>query len=74
MTESLTCGQLSFGSNGMESPMSMESHLVELKKKHENLEHRLEAEERSPAADRLAISQMKKKKLQLKDEIQRLSH
>ena len=54
--------------------MSMESHLIELKKKHENLEHRLEAEERSPAADRLAISQMKKKKLQLKDEIQRLSH
>jgi len=54
--------------------MSMESHLVELKKKHQTLEHRLEVAERSPGLDRLEIAQMKKQKLRLKDEIQRLSH
>ncbi|WP_158969025.1 YdcH family protein [Chachezhania sediminis] len=54
--------------------MSTESHLVELKKKHQTLETRLEAAQRSPSTDRLEINEMKKKKLRLKDQIQRLSH
>ena len=53
--------------------MSVSSHLTELKKKHEHLSFTVEREERSPATDRLRIKSLKKEKLRLKDEIERLS-
>lgn len=54
--------------------MSVESHLQELRRKHQSLSTQIEAAHRSPATDDLAISQMKKEKLRLKEEIARLSH
>ena len=53
--------------------MSLNSHLQELRKKHEALSEEVEAAQRSPGADDLSISRMKKEKLHLKEEIKRLS-
>lgn len=52
--------------------MSLSSHLVELRKKHANLAHKIEQEMRSPSSDDLRIAELKKEKLRLKDEIARL--
>lgn len=52
--------------------MSLTSHLNELKKKHDQLSEAVELAQRSPATDDLEIAQMKKKKLQLKEEITRI--
>ncbi len=52
--------------------MSLSSHLEELRKKHEVLNEAIEAAQRQPSKDELEIAQMKKRKLQLKEEINRL--
>ncbi|SFA56425.1 hypothetical protein SAMN04487972_11525 [Paracoccus halophilus] len=54
--------------------MSVESHVQELRRKHQSLSNAIEDAHRSPGVDDLAISQMKKEKLRLKEEIARLSH
>ena len=53
--------------------MTVSSHISELEKKRAHLEKQVEDLQRSPAGDDLALSQLKKKKLQLKEEIGRLS-
>ncbi len=53
--------------------MNLQSHLTELRRKHEALSTRIDREQRSPSADDLAIAALKKEKLRLKDEIARLS-
>jgi len=53
--------------------MSLSSHLLELKKKHQNLSDQVESAQRAPSFDDLEISQLKKQKLQLKEEIGRLT-
>ena len=53
--------------------MTLSSHLQELKKKHESLSMLVEDAQRSPGADELHITDLKKQKLRLKEEIQRLS-
>jgi hypothetical protein len=53
--------------------MSLTSHLQELRKKHEALSVQVEEEQRNPGADGLRIAEMKKQKLKIKEEIQRLS-
>ncbi len=52
--------------------MSLQSHLVELQKRHSDLERKLEEAMRHPSMDSLAIADLKRRKLQLKDEIKRL--
>ncbi|OZA19290.1 MAG: DUF465 domain-containing protein [Rhodobacterales bacterium 17-64-5] len=52
--------------------MTIASHLVELRKKHENLSDMVEQAQRSPATDGLKIAELKKQKLRLKEEIARL--
>ncbi|TVP74543.1 MAG: DUF465 domain-containing protein [Rhodobacteraceae bacterium] len=54
--------------------MSLSSHIAELRRKHENLSEQVEVAQRSPATDDLQIADMKKQKLRLKEEIERLSH
>ena len=54
--------------------MSMTSHLQELRRKHEHLSERVEKAQRSPGVDGLVIAELKKQKLKLKEEIERLSH
>jgi len=52
--------------------MSLGAHLVELKKKHASLSDRVEEAQRSPGVDDLSIRELKKQKLRLKEEIERL--
>ena len=52
--------------------MSMSSHLQELQKKHETLSRKVEQAQRSLGIDDLEIGEMKKMKLRLKEEIERL--
>ena len=54
--------------------MSLSSHLTELKRKHELLSHEVEQAQRSPGVDALHVASLKKRKLKLKEEIERLSH
>lgn len=54
--------------------MSVSSHLDELRRKHAVLEQKIETEIRSPGSDDLHITEMKREKLRLKDEISRLSN
>jgi len=51
----------------------MASHLVELRRKHETLSDMVEQAQRSPGLDALKISDLKKQKLRIKEEITRLS-
>ena len=53
--------------------MSLTSHLMELRKKHEALSQRVEVESRSPATDSIALTEMKKRKLAIKQQIEKLS-
>ncbi|MEM7489144.1 MAG: DUF465 domain-containing protein [Pseudomonadota bacterium] len=52
--------------------MSLTSHLQELRKKHETLSRQVEEEQRSPAVDSIALAEMKKRKLAIKEQIARL--
>jgi hypothetical protein len=56
-----------------EDDMALSSHLQELRKKHQFLSDQVEQAQRSPATDDLEITDLKKQKLRLKEEIQRLS-
>jgi hypothetical protein len=57
-----------------EDAMTLSSHLQELRKKHQFLSDQVEAAQRSPSTDDLIITDLKKQKLRLKEEIQRLSN
>jgi len=54
--------------------MSMQSHLAELEKKHQALEEEINECLAHPAVDDLRIAELKRRKLQVKDEITRLRH
>ncbi len=53
--------------------MSMSSHLAELKRKHQHLSLEVEQAQRAPGVDGLELATLKKQKLRLKEEIERLS-
>lgn len=53
--------------------MSLQSHLSELRRKHETLSMRIEEEQRAPGSNDQAVSTLKKEKLRLKEEISRIS-
>lgn len=52
--------------------MSMQAHLAELERRHKALEAEIEKEILRPSSDDAHVHELKKKKLQLKDEITRL--
>ena len=54
--------------------MAIESHLAELEKRHQALEHEINEALTHPSADDLQIAELKRKKLHVKDEIERLRH
>ncbi|MDK3016967.1 YdcH family protein [Pseudodonghicola flavimaris] len=54
--------------------MSLSSHLTELKRKHESLSFQVEQAQRAPSVDALHLVSLKKRKLKLKEEIERLSN
>ena len=52
--------------------MAMQAHLAELEKRHEALEREIQTELHRPSGDDLKVVTLKRKKLQLKEEIERL--
>jgi hypothetical protein len=52
--------------------MAIESHLAELERRHQALEHEIDEAQSHPSTDDLAIAELKRKKLLVKDEIARL--
>jgi hypothetical protein len=56
----------------MEVPMAIQAHLAELERKHDVLEKQLHDALNHPSTDDIAILELKRKKLQVKDEIERL--
>ena len=56
----------------MEVPMAIQAHLAELEKKHEALENQLHEALTHPSTDDITIVEIKRRKLQVKDEIERL--
>ena len=54
--------------------MSMQSHLAELEKRHQALEDEISDCLTHPAVDDLKVVELKRKKLLVKDEIERIRH
>jgi hypothetical protein len=54
--------------------MSMQSNLAELEERHRALDNELRECLTHPAVDDLKVVELKRKKLMLKDEIERLRH
>ncbi len=54
--------------------MSLEAHLAELERRHQALKIAIEAEKAHPAADDMKLAELKRKKLSIKDEIEKLRH
>lgn len=52
--------------------MTIESHLAELEKRHQALEREIEDALNHPSSDDLSVSELKRRKLQLKEQIVRL--
>jgi hypothetical protein len=54
--------------------MALDSRLRELDARHRDLDAEIELETRRPAADPLHITEMKRQKLKIKEEIEALRH
>jgi hypothetical protein len=52
--------------------MTVQSHIAELERRHATLERKLQETHVHPSTDVIKISEMKRQKLQIKDEIIRL--
>jgi hypothetical protein len=52
--------------------MTVESHLAELKRRHNDIDRQLDEAKLHPSIDDLEIATLKRKKLMLKDEIEKL--
>lgn len=52
--------------------MGLESHILELADKHHKLDEQIHDELHRPLPDDLVVSELKKRKLRLKEEIERL--
>jgi len=52
--------------------MSLQTHLVELERKHRQLEEAIAQAVSSPSSDGLSVVELKRKKLMLKEEIERV--
>jgi len=54
--------------------MSVETHLAALEQKHAELEQMVTREAARPAPDSLRMTELKREKLRVKEEIERLTH
>jgi hypothetical protein len=52
--------------------MSIDSHLGELVRRHQAIEEAILAEANHPASDDIKVHELKRRKLQLKDQIEKL--
>jgi hypothetical protein len=53
-------------------PMNIEAHLATLSKRHDDLEQELHTAMNHPSTDTNRIAEIKRRKLRLKDEIERI--
>jgi len=53
--------------------MTTESHIAALERRHRELEEQIEAEMQNKYYDSLVVSSLKRKKLEVKDELSKLS-
>lgn len=53
--------------------MNLHSRIRELKRKHQDLEQKVQEAQRAPGISHLDVSDLKKQKLRIKEEIERLS-
>ncbi|MGB3808517.1 MAG: DUF465 domain-containing protein [Parvibaculum sp.] len=53
--------------------MALDSHIAELNHRHQALDREIEGEMQRPACDDLRIAELKKLKLRLKEEIEKLT-
>lgn len=54
--------------------MSLQSHIAELSRRHQALEKEIQVTKAQASADELRLVELKRRKLHLKDEIERLRH
>ena len=54
--------------------MTQQSHLAELERKHQALEREIQDAMSHPGTDDLKLAELKRRKLQLKDKIEKLRH
>ncbi len=54
--------------------MSLQGHIAELSRRHQSIDKQIEAERTHPACDPVKLSELKRKKLLLKDEMVKLTH
>jgi hypothetical protein len=54
--------------------MSLEAHLAELERRHNAIKQAIEVEKAHPGADDMKLIELKRKKLSIKDEIEKLKH
>lgn len=54
--------------------MTVEAHLTALETKHTELEHKIDSERHRPVPDQSRLTLLKREKLKLKEEIDRLRH
>lgn len=54
--------------------MSVQEHVDSLRNKHAHLEHLIDEELHRPLPDQTVLARMKKEKLRIKEEIERLRH
>lgn len=54
--------------------MNRHPELADLERQHQSLEREIQSELARPGSDDLKVSELKRRKLQLKDEIERLRH
>ena len=52
--------------------MSLQTHLSELQRRHQTIDSQIFEAEKSPATDDVRLHELKRKKLLLKDEIEKL--
>ncbi len=53
--------------------MALEAHITELRDKHKILDLKIEQERSRPMVDNIKVTELKRKKLQIKEEITRLT-
>ena len=52
--------------------MALEAHITELRQKHKALDHKIERERSRPLVDNVKLTELKRQKLHIKEEINRL--
>ena len=54
--------------------MALDAHIAELSERHRTLDRKIEEELARPTVDDLRVVDLKRQKLRLKDELERLKH